>query len=250
MEITVATYNIQHGRYFEEYLRSGNEVSSISYIRRFLAQRRVDICALNEVVEDKLGQTWGQQTREIAEGLDGYYYEFAGAIAAHGGDYGNAIVSRFPIRSIRTYPIAVPSEKRHAIGRRYEDRVLLSATLATPAGMLTVLISHFGLLPDEAELAAERVLSVAESISGPILLMGDFNLTPNTEIYQRLCERFKDSADVLRSQPLTFPSDLPNSKIDYVFTGGSCRALWSEVVDVRYSDHRPILARIELDEES
>ncbi len=249
MEITVATYNIQHGRYFEEYLRSGREVSSIPYVSRFLAQRHVDICAFNEVVEDKLGEGWGQQARQLAEPM-GYHYQFARAIAAHGGDYGNAIISRFPIRSVRSYPIAIPEDQRTFRGRRYEDRVLLVASLATPCGMLTAMVCHFGLLPDENALAAERILSVAEGISDPIVLMGDFNLTPESEIYEKLCARFEDSAKQFRSQPLTFPSDLPNSKIDYIFTGGACRTLWSEVADVRYSDHRPILARLQIGEDT
>ncbi len=245
MELTVATYNIQHGRAFSAYLQSGETVSSLAGISELLAREQIDICALNEVICAPEGTKWGDEAARIALPL-GYYHAFARAISAYGGDYGNAIVSRYPIRELRTHLLSIPEEARRFDRAKYETRVLLDAIIETPAGALRAMVCHLGLHEDEQQLALERILELAAASSLPTLLMGDCNLTPEHTIYASLAARFTDTATTAEAPLLTFPSHAPRTKIDYIFTNASVRTVWTRTVDSTLSDHRPLLSGIRI----
>ena len=60
---------------------------------------------------------------------------FAKAIHIPGGEYGNALVSRYPIRSVRALPIVTTPEERDT-EEKYEDRVLLIAEIELAGSVL------------------------------------------------------------------------------------------------------------------
>ena len=119
------------------------------------------------------------------------------------------------------------------------------ATLDVDGQPLTVLACHFGLNEDELTLAVDTVLAEAASVCTPLVLMGDFNLTPDTVHYQRLAEVFFDTASTTPHPLLSFPSDAPTHKIDYVFTRGLAAA-GAYAPTVVASDHLPLFSEITL----
>ena len=96
----------------------------------------------------------------------------------------------------------------------YETRCVLRARFAEG---FTVLISHFGLAKAEARNAVETVLSLLREEKGPVVLMGDFNLEPDSPILAPLFEELTDTAALFPCPLKSWPSDEPEQKIDYIF---------------------------------
>ncbi len=125
--------------------------------------------------------------------------------------------------------------------------------------------SHFDHQGDIAKVESVRlILSKIKRLNAqdyPLLLMGDFNSTPNTAPVDLLKERMHDSRDISRSEPVGpfgtfngFNSEQPvSSRIDYIFTDKInqvkviSHAVLEDLNNGRYpSDHLPVLAVIRL----
>jgi endonuclease/exonuclease/phosphatase family metal-dependent hydrolase len=163
---------------------------------------------------------------------------FAKAIDVEGcNPYGNAILSRIPFKSVETIPI--PDPERRPGGKYYETRCLLKAKLVNG---LTVLVTHFGLNPEEQENAVATVLANLEEEK--CVLMGDFNLTPDSPLLAPIRARMKDTADLFPQEKGSFPSDAPRCKIDYIFVTPDLCTLSADIPAIVASDHRPHVAEI------
>ena len=132
-------------------------------------------------------------------------------------------------------------EPRSDAGRHYETRCLLKAKLE---GGITVLIIHFGLNPDEQENAAETVLQHLENEK--CILMGDFNVLPENPVLDGIRARMKDAADLFPQPLMSFPSDAPDRKIDYIFVSPDVVLTAADIPAIVASDHRPHTAEIEV----
>ena len=241
MKLKIGTYNIQHGKWHGHFLATGEELIDLSGDARVIRDAGLEVCGLNEVRNQEQVPGLCNQARVIAEEL-GYHFVFAPAIDHRGGTYGNALVSRYPIRAWRSCPIVVPEKEREP-GVHYEDRVLLVAELAVEDKPLTVLVCHFGLHVSEMRRAIEVIRNELAQISGEVVLMGDFNLTPDTPEYAVLAELLRDSAPAGQAL-LSFPSHAPQVKIDYLFTSAGIHATNVAVLETTQSDHRPYTATV------
>ncbi len=134
-----------------------------------------DVVALQEVrqIADKVPNT--AQTIAGALGLNCY---FEVATPWGGGEEGLAILSRFAIteRLMRELPHATAEERR----------IVLGATLETPAGAMSVFTTHLTYrLSDgqkrEDQLVAAEALVQATRSELPKVLMGDLNATPDSD---------------------------------------------------------------------
>jgi endonuclease/exonuclease/phosphatase family metal-dependent hydrolase len=76
--------------------------------------------------------------------------------------------------------------------------------------------------------------------------MGDFNLPPRSPTLSPIRERLYDTAELFSEPLLSFPSDNPIVKIDYIFTTHDIKVLSADIPKIVASDHRPYLATIEL----
>ena len=112
------------------------------------------------------------------------------------------------------------------------------------AAGLNVLVTHFGLNPDEQQNAVNTV--IANLPGEKCVLMGDFNMRPENERLIPLYERLFDTAERFDEPKLSFPSDNPKGKIDYIFTTKDVQVLSADIPTIISSDHRPHIATIEL----
>lgn len=194
-----------------------------------------DVVGLNEM---RQAGPYGPQTEELSAltGL-GYHY-FAPAIEDGEGPYGNGLLSRYPILSAETVPVPDPSPRRHSRGY-YESRCLLKARLD---GGYTVLVIHFGLMDDEQESAVATILANLEPEK--CILMGDFNVTPDNPILAPIRERMRDTAECFTAPCLSFPSDKPEMKIDYIFVTPDLIVESADIPALVASDHRPHVATV------
>lgn len=236
MRLKIMSFNTQHCL---NYITRKIDFPRMAEVIR---ESGADIIGLNEMRGAGEHPEYTAQTETLAEKL-GFNYYFAKAIDVNGNNpYGNGLLSRYPIISAETVKIPDPEPRRY--NGYYESRCVLKARIDTPAGEMTVLVTHFGLNPDEAENAVSTVLMNAERER--CVLMGDFNLTPESPILKPIRAELFDTAELFGGELLSFPSDKPDRKIDYVFTSRDIKVITADIPAVVASDHRPHTAEIEI----
>jgi endonuclease/exonuclease/phosphatase family metal-dependent hydrolase len=107
---------------------------------------------------------------------------------------------------------------------------------------------HLGLHPVERLHNAEELSDLLRGLTGPIVIGGDLNETPDGRAARFLAERFWDAwllgGDVAGE---TFPASEPTSRIDYLFV--SERIAVEKVIvppAPAASDHLPVVAELSL----
>jgi endonuclease/exonuclease/phosphatase family metal-dependent hydrolase len=229
--LRVLSYNIHHGEGVDGKL-------DLRRIAEVIRSARPDVVALQEV-DRRVERSGGvDQAAELAE-RTGMNVVFGGNISLQGGHYGNAILSRFPIRrhENRLLPNLNQGEQRGVIDAEIE--------LPGWSSRLRFLATHLDHRRDPAErIASAKAINewVADAPRQLTLLAGDLNAVVGSEPLKVLERRWSHTTD----PPLpTIPVDRPQRQIDYILFRPAER--W-EVVDVRVldeavaSDHRPILA--------
>lgn len=197
-----------------------------------------DVVGLNEMRSKGARDGYENQTAILAELTDMPYCYFAKAVDfGAGAPYGNAFLSKYAIVSAQTIMIPDPIPKEGGIG--YETRCILKAKLENS---YTVLAVHFGLNEDEQENAVATILEHLEPQK--CILMGDFNVTPDSRILDPIRQRMKDTADCFSEPLLSWPSDKPEMKLDYIFVTPDVEVIRADIPAIVASDHRPHTAEI------
>lgn len=232
--LKVMTFNTQHClNYLEQKI-------DFETMAEAIRREDPDIVGLNEMRGAGENEEYTAQVETLARLTGMPYFHFAPAIEfPHGGPYGNGFLSRIPIERAETVMIPDPEERKY--DGYYETRCILKATLA---GGITVLCSHFGLNPDELENAAR---TAAKTVAPEkCILMGDFNMHPENPLLDLIREKMKDTAEKFEGERLSFPSDAPVEKIDYIFVSPDIEVLSADIPATVASDHRPHVAELAL----
>ncbi len=166
--------------------------------------------------------------------------------------YGIAVFSKHPFEKIRSGFLTPAS-------RRREGRGAICLRIF-PEGRrpFTFINTHFGLGKGERDEQA-RMLLGEKWLGGlpesePILLCGDFNSVPRSEIHTRLQERLRDVWTGKNSlKPRAgFPSNFPVLRLDHIFLSPQFGVRHVEVprtANARIaSDHLPLCAELSLSE--
>jgi endonuclease/exonuclease/phosphatase family metal-dependent hydrolase len=232
----VMTYNIHHGAGVDGKV-------DLQRIADLIKHEQADIVALQEV--DKGVQRTARRDcpAELAA-LTGMSCVFSNNFHFQGGEYGNAVLTRFPIKrwTNRHYKMPGPGEQRG----------LLQVVLEVQGRELVFLDTHVDFREDDAE----RLLSVAELVEAiqpyrgqPMILCGDFNDTPGSRTYQKVAQEFMDTWIAAGAgDGLTIPAEKPRKRIDYIWTSRepSIEALRAWVPETEASDHRPVVGEFRL----
>lgn len=234
----IMTFNIQHCL---DYKRNRINIPLfVDTIKKYSA----DICGLNEVRGEGSLFGYTDQTNALGDGLSFNRY-FAEAIKVNGrGPYGNAVVSRYPLKFTETVKIPDPDDKNDS--GCFETRCVLKSVVDIGGNDLCVLVCHMGLEKSERINAVNVLCRVIDKIDLPIILMGDFNTTPDNDVLKPLHERLNDT-DALSETggAFTYPSYNPEKKIDYIFYRGLTCKKATTITQV-VSDHFPIIAEFEM----
>lgn len=233
-ELKVATFNIQHCKNFNT-----KEIDYIEFAE-YMKSLDADIIGLNEVRGEGTANGYEAQAAILAEKI-GYSCFFAEATDfGTGSPYGNAVLTRLNVKTCETIPI--PDPEPHAYDGYYETRCILKLTLEDPD--VIVLISHFGLNPDERENAVDTVIKNIPD--GTCILMGDFNVTPNNPVLDPIREKLNDTAAYTEEDLFSFPSCDPKKKIDYIFVSPDIEVKSVYAPTEILSDHLPLVAELYL----
>lgn len=234
----VMTFNIQHCLEYKK-----NKIN-IPLFAEKIKEYGADVCGLNEVRGKGVLFGYTDQTNALGDSL-GFERCFAQAIKVNGkGPYGNAIVSRFPLKDTSTTVIPDPDNKND--NGCFETRCVLKAVASTDIGDVCFLVCHMGLEETERVNAVETICEIADSTDLPTILMGDFNTGPEDVVLKPIYERFNDTDDIaLKKGVFTYASYNPVRKIDYIFYKGlKCEKV--ETIEEVVSDHYPIIAKFSL----
>lgn len=228
----IMTFNINH--FVDNY--GSNKIEHQKFAD-YIKSVNPDVLGFNEVracYNSRPG--FPNQTAILSNLTDMPYCFFAKAIKDI--PYGNAILSKICIKEVQNIEIPDP-EVRRFDNPDYETRCLLKAKLENG---LTVLVTHFGLNPDEHENAVKTIVENLEPER--CILIGDFNVTPDSPLLAPIREKMKDTADVFSKPLLSFPADNPDRKIDYIFVSDDIEIVSADIPEFALSDHRPYIAEI------
>jgi endonuclease/exonuclease/phosphatase family metal-dependent hydrolase len=197
----------------------------VGRIAAVIGQARPDIVALQELDVGRARSGGVDQAHAIATRL-GMSCHFNSALSVEEERYGDAILTAFPERLVKSGPLPTPPRLR-----RLEPRGAIWVEIMTPDGPLQVINTHLGLVPQEQRTQVASLIGRDwlghPDCRDPTVLLGDFNATRRYAAYQVLARRLRD---VQRDQDgrqrpgrvvRTFPSRLPVLRIDHVFVSAS-----------------------------
>lgn len=249
MKLRVMTYNIQHGHvHLQDHI---DLTKTCDVIRAY----DPDIIGLNEVRGRGAREDYTAQVEAMAAYL-GYHGYFGRSILFDGvNPYGNAVLSRYPIVEASVIPIPDPVDTS-ACTEYFEPRSLCRCVVevpgegersgfAGPVVPVAVYASHFGLNDCEQEHAVSTAAAALRGEALPFVLMGDFNMQPDNPLLAPLNGQLR-SADAFLEGKMSFPSDRPSIKIDYIYASQGVRLLAADIPQVIASDHCPVWADIEV----
>ena len=228
----IMTFNTQHClNYLEQKI-------DFAVMAKAILDCGADIVGLNEMRDQGTHRDYTPQVDTLSELTGLPHFFFAKAIEFTGrGPYGNGLLSRYLILEAESIPIPDPEPRKY--DGYYETRCVLKAKLA---GGITVLACHFGLNLDEQENAVATICQ--HLVDEKCILMGDFNVLPEDPVLDPIRARMKDTADLFGHPLLSFPSDAPDRKIDYIFVSKDVEVLTADIPAIVASDHRPHTAEI------
>jgi endonuclease/exonuclease/phosphatase family metal-dependent hydrolase len=175
--------------------------------------------------------------RELGR-LTGMYYYFGIAMPYDGGGYGEGLLSRLPVLSVRT--IALPARA----GK--EPRAAIEALISLGGNKQFKLVgTHLDHTKDETDRIAQarHLQDLLEKETLPFLVAGDLNAQP-TEATMGIFKSFTHWPDKDKLQ-FTCPSSKPDMKIDYILLSNNhpWKCSRFEVLPEKLiSDHLPVKA--------
>lgn len=244
--LRVLVYNIHAGK-------DASGVDNLERVAALVTSAGADVVLLQEVDRNTERSGRVDQLAELAS-LTSLHGAFGRTLDYQGGEYGIAVLSRWPILADSMIPLPVVPPQERA-GGSYEPRGALHVTVAHPAGRLHVIDTHLDPSGDphyrRQEVAGVlRVLDELARSTSLLLFGGDLNATPDDSAIASLATAGLRDAWVAcggAGPGLTFPASAPVKRIDYLWfrSGASCSE--ASVVETDASDHRPLLVTLTLE---
>ncbi|HAN86288.1 MAG TPA: hypothetical protein DCQ13_01450 [Firmicutes bacterium] len=252
--VNVMTYNIHSGV-------GADLLLDLDRIADLIVAEGVDIVGMCEVDRGTLRSGEVDQAAYIGEKL-GYEHVYGRTIYYNGGQFGNALISRYPIRSWRNHPLPNPADN--------EPRAVLEAQVDVDGTILNVFVTHLDVKAEEGRRAqVAALLDIASQAVGPKIMMGDFNASPHTEEISLALGEFNDtmptyrvlvsSAELVKEGLFgrdylkggyTYDAYSPSRRIDYIFTsfdiGIAQEPDAARVPRTLASDHLPYIAALDV----
>lgn len=269
-QLTIATWNIAHGRgNTDSNLEAGGaeKRERIQAIAEEIAAFHADIVVLNEV--DFCCSWSGGQNQALAIAqASGFPYVAMQSNLDVGLIYGrwwfgNAILSRHPIKDATVIPIAPY--------RRWENwlvgskRGLLARISMDETHSFDIAALHLESRGEEVRVRQiDNVITSCRSAlaarTAPLIIAGDLNTTlpslPNSATDAsgvNAMEKLITASGLATSPEIsptsfggTFPADTPDRLIDWIlFTGEQFSLRKSEIINSQLSDHRPVVTTLQ-----
>ena len=250
------TFNIAHARGPMPVHQGLRSIAKLRFnllrIARLIQRLKVDVIALQEIDENSRWSgsfdhlTFLREHTGLAHGAHGVHNRRGGRYHLN---YGNAVLSRWPIEHEATVPFG-----QGTMGEKGFQFV----EIGTPAGRLPLVNIHLN-----HRSRAQRLRQVAHLMRYldaqhaersphwhvPTLVCGDFNnASHRPDATATLLGYFETTNNytLLPKLGRTFPSAWPAWALDYVFLPEQCLAPKAKIVRSLLSDHCPVLVEFSL----
>jgi len=230
-DLRVMTFNIQ------------SAVRGMDGVVETIRSASPDIVALQEVDVGSTRARGQNQPAVMAERTGLPYHAHFRTTDLFGGAYGVALLSRFPLLSVKQYPLPVtPGD---------EPRTVAHVLMNIHGQEVSIYVTHLTKRPFNESIRTRQsvaILKLLEQDPRPKLLMGDLNETAQAPAVRLFTRQLMD-VFALRGQgpadtyPLPVLADL---RIDYVLASDRFMPRHSRVLRVNTSDHYPVVADLTL----
>jgi endonuclease/exonuclease/phosphatase family metal-dependent hydrolase len=224
--IRIMTWNIHGGV-------GSDRLCDLNRVVKCVRAHAPDIVAIQEIDSRRIAGL-GCAFDFLAAALGPHSTE-ARLITAPDGDYGHALVSRWPFLEAARHDISVD---------RRERRAAIEVSVATPCGPLHVVAVHMGLSFRERRHQAAILCKLAQSGPERSVLLGDFN----DWILHGPVRRALAEAMPGRTHHKTFPARRPVLPLDRIYCRPSSLLVrsWIDPQARAASDHLSVIAELNL----
>jgi endonuclease/exonuclease/phosphatase family metal-dependent hydrolase len=199
----------------------------------FVKGHAPDIVALQEIDSRRAREAHVGNPFDVLQEALGTHGIGAKTVVTADGEYGQALISRWPLESTQIHDLSYPER---------EPRRAICSDVATPFGPLRVIATHLGLSLRERRSQAITLLKMLGRLDRPTVALGDFN----DWFWAGSVRRGLARALPGFSRHRTFPSRLPLFQLDRIYLSPAS-ALISSRTDYQaraISDHLPVIADI------
>ena len=241
--LRVLVYNIHAGK-------DATGADNLERVAALIVESGADVVLLQEVDRGTQRSGGVDQIAEIQRrtGFDG---AFGRTLDYQGGEYGIAVLSRWPIRSDTL--IALPVEPlQERAGGSHEPRGALRVLVDVAGRDIAVVNTHLDASGDDRyrRQEAEAVRRIAAELRMDydwVVVGGDFNAEPGTPTIATMLDGgWRDAwAACGAGDQLTYPAHAPVKRIDYLFLSADVDCIDARVLESTISDHRPVLVTLE-----
>ncbi|HEV3486523.1 MAG TPA: endonuclease/exonuclease/phosphatase family protein [Vicinamibacterales bacterium] len=240
--VRVLVFNIHAGK---DARGQGN----LAGVAQLIRSTDPDVVLLQEVDRGTKRSGGVDQLKVVADRTD-YTPVFGRSLDYDGGEYGIAALTRQDVYFTNTVPLPVAPTQTRAGGSR-EPRVGLLVVTRTALGSLQLVNTHLDASRDDIYRLQETaaLLNIVRSRLSPetpVLLGGDLNSEPESEVQHRLrTAGLRDAwMECGQGDGFTFPAHQPVRRIDYLMLTGSLTCTSARVIETTISDHRPLLVSV------
>ncbi|MBC9930512.1 endonuclease/exonuclease/phosphatase family protein [Chitinophaga qingshengii] len=243
VRLKVMTYNIYGAR------ASSGPPADLTLLAKVINEQQPDLVALQEVdvFTNRTGTTV-HQAKELAA-LTGMEWFYTKAIDVSGGQFGDAVLSRLPIKESKRYGLPVDP----AVSGEFRSVAMIKVNKeGKDFYFASTHLDHLAQENNRLVQAAE-LKKIVTGLDLPLIMAGDLNAVPASQTMD-LIRSFMNLGCVQQC-PLTFPSDKPDRTIDYImttpnsgFSVNSHQPLTGYIADkkVYASDHCSVVATISI----
>ncbi|MDR0966631.1 MAG: endonuclease/exonuclease/phosphatase family protein [Myxococcales bacterium] len=236
--LRIASWNIQAG------------CRGIVGIANGIEALHADLIALQEVERGTALSGGIDQAEFLARTAGFEHHLFVPTLRRDGGDYGLALLSRYPLKALPAMPLPVPLGAEPRVLGLAEMRLGAAGDWSWP---LTLAFTHLTHRPDRARARLFQARAIVERLRGEphCLLLGDFNGRAGTAMHRTITTAFRDmfteAGQGRGGTHAPLGPFFPALRIDYLFASDSLRALDAQVVRSQASDHHALVGRVGLE---
>jgi len=217
--LRVATWNIRASR-----------TAPLDAIGAELAAFDADVIALQEVDVRVRRTGFVDQPTALAVAL-GYHYAFTASIKWDGGDYGLAMLSRWPLAEVRRHRIEHPETR--------ELRIVLDTTVCADGRPLRILNHHADVrdAPRQSSLADLAALA-RPHVGRGVVVLGDFNDIPEAAGIHALLGSGLHDLGAAGNERTASEGRIDYVLVDAPLAGATSARVWTTAK----SDHNAVIA--------
>jgi endonuclease/exonuclease/phosphatase family metal-dependent hydrolase len=229
--LRVMTYNIHQGI-------SADGAVDLDEIASVVGSQKLDIVGLNEI--NRARPNYGLiDTLPLIGRMAQMEYRFGATY--DDGQYGNALLTRYPITEWKNTRYAAKSN---------EFRAVLRAVITTPIGPITFFVTHLDNINGDKSVRGSQVTELLKiwNQTPRSIIVGDLNAEPEKPELQALYQA--GLVDALAASGngdvYTFwdVNPQPGRRIDYILVTPDLKIIKTQTIPTRASDHLPVVAEI------